>query len=187
VVMLTADAFGVLPPISRLSPQAAMYHFLSGYTAKVAGTEKGVTEPKATFSTCFGAPFLPLPPSKYASMLGEKIARHGSRVWLVNTGWSGGPYGVGKRMKIGYTRAMIRAALSGALDGVSFSKDPVFNLEIPASCPAVPSDVLNPRNTWSDPSAYDAQAKKLAMMFRENFKVFEGTVGADVIAAGPNA
>jgi phosphoenolpyruvate carboxykinase (ATP) len=187
VIMLTADAFGVLPPISRLSPQAAMYHFLSGYTAKVAGTEKGVTEPKATFSTCFGAPFLPLPPSKYASMLGEKIARHGSRVWLVNTGWSGGPYGVGKRMKIGYTRAMIRAALSGALDGVSFSKDPVFNLEIPASCPAVPSDVLNPRNTWSDPSAYDAQAKKLAMMFRENFKVFEGTVGADVIAAGPNA
>jgi phosphoenolpyruvate carboxykinase (ATP) len=187
VIMLTADAFGVLPPISRLTPQAAMYHFLSGYTAKVAGTEKGVTEPKATFSTCFGAPFLPLAPSKYATMLGEKIARHEARVWLVNTGWSGGPYGVGQRMKIGYTRAMIRAALSGALDHVSFEKDPIFNLEIPASCLDVPSEVLNPRTTWSDRSAYDAQARKLAAMFRDNFKTFEATVGADVIAAGPNA
>jgi len=187
VIMLTADAFGVLPPISRLTPQAAMYHFLSGYTAKVAGTEKGVTEPKATFSTCFGAPFLPLAPSRYATMLGEKIARHEARVWLVNTGWSGGPYGVGKRMKIGYTRAMIRAALSGALDRVSFERDPIFNLDIPASCPDVPSEVLNPRNTWSDRSSYDAQARKLATMFRDNFKTFEATVGADVIAAGPNA
>jgi phosphoenolpyruvate carboxykinase (ATP) len=185
VVMLTADAFGVLPPIARLSPQAAMYHFLSGYTAKVAGTEKGVTEPKATFSTCFGAPFLPLAPSRYATMLGEKIARHDARVWLVNTGWSGGPYGVGKRMKIAYTRAMIRAVLSGALDGVAFSKDPIFNLEIPASCPDVPADVLNPRNTWSDGAAYDVQAKKLAAMFRENFQTFASTVGADVVAAGP--
>jgi phosphoenolpyruvate carboxykinase (ATP) len=187
VIMLTADAFGVLPPISRLTPQAAMYHFLSGYTAKVAGTEKGVTEPKATFSTCFGAPFLPLAPSRYATMLGEKIARHEARVWLVNTGWSGGPYGVGKRMKIGYTRAMIRAALSGALDRGSFHKDPIFNLDIPASCPDVPSEVLNPRNTWSDRDTYDAQARKLAAMFRDNFKTFEATVGADVIAAGPNA
>jgi phosphoenolpyruvate carboxykinase (ATP) len=144
VVMLTADAFGVLPPISRLSPEAAMYHFLSGYTAKVAGTEKGVTEPKATFSTCFGAPFLPLDPSRYARMLGERIAKHRARVWLLNTGWTGGPYGVGTRMKIAYTRAMIRAALSGALDAASYQKDAVFNLDIPLSCPGVPPEVLNP-------------------------------------------
>src|SRR4051812_41030182 len=187
VVMLTADAFGVLPPISRLSPQAAMYHFLSGYTAKVAGTEKGVTEPKATFSTCFGAPFLPLAPSRYARMLGEKIARHDVRVWLVNTGWTGGAYGVGNRMKIGYTRAMIRAALSGALDAVGYAKDAVFNLEIPASCPGVPADVLNPRATWSDAAAYDEQAARLARMFVENFKTFEQSVTAEVVAAGPKA
>jgi phosphoenolpyruvate carboxykinase (ATP) len=187
VVMLTADAFGVLPPISRLSPQAAMYHFLSGYTAKVAGTEKGVTEPKATFSTCFGAPFLPLEPSRYAKMLGEKIARHQARVWLVNTGWTGGPYGEGKRMKIAYTRAMIRAALSGALDDVSYAKDPIFNLDIPSSCPGVPSDVLQPRATWASGAAYDAQAGKLARMFVENLKTFEAGVAADVRAAGPNA
>jgi phosphoenolpyruvate carboxykinase (ATP) len=185
--MLTADAFGVLPPISRLTPAGAMFHFLSGYTAKVAGTERGVTEPKATFSTCFGAPFLPLPPSRYASMLGEKIARHGARVWLVNTGWSGGPYGVGKRMKIAYTRAMIRAALSGALDTVSYRRDPLFNLDIPASCPDVPADVLQPRGTWADQSAYDAQAQKLAVMFRENFAAFADSVGDDVKAAGPRA
>ena len=187
VIMLTADAFGVLPPISRLSPEAAMYHFLSGYTAKVAGTEKGVTEPKATFSTCFGAPFLPLDPSRYARMLGEKIARHDARVWLVNTGWTGGPYGVGTRMKIGYTRAMIRAVLSGALDGTVFEKDPIFNLEIPASCPAVPADVLKPRGTWPSAAAYDQQATKLAKMFVENFKTFEQGVTAEVLAAGPNA
>ena len=187
VVMLTADAFGVLPPISRLSPEAAMYHFLSGYTAKVAGTEKGVTEPKATFSTCFGAPFLPLDPSRYARMLGEKIARHNARVWLVNTGWTGGPYGVGTRMKIGYTRAMIRAVLSGALDGTAYEKDPIFNLEIPASCPGVPGDVLRPRGTWPSGAAYDQQAAKLAKMFAENFKTFEQGVSADVLAAGPNA
>jgi phosphoenolpyruvate carboxykinase (ATP) len=187
VVMLTADAFGVLPPISRLTPEAAMYHFLSGYTAKVAGTEKGVTEPKATFSTCFGAPFLPLDPSRYARMLGEKIARHDARVWLVNTGWTGGPYGVGARMKITHTRAMIRAVLSGALDTVAFSKDPVFNLDIPASCPGVPADVLTPRATWADGAAYDAQAAKLARMFVENFKAFEEGVSAEVLAAGPNA
>src|SRR2546422_360797 len=150
IIMLTADAFGVLPPISRLSPAGAMYHFLSGYTAKVAGTEKGVTEPKATFSTCFGAPFLPLAPSRYAEMLGERIARHDSRVWLVNTGWTGGPYGTGTRMKIKYTRAMIHAALSGALDGVRYERDAQFNLDVPTSCAGVPADVLNPRNTWAN-------------------------------------
>ena len=187
VVMLTADAFGVLPPISRLTPEAAMYHFLSGYTAKVAGTEKGVTQPKATFSTCFGAPFLPLEPSRYARMLGEKIARHNARVWLVNTGWTGGPYGDGKRMKIAYTRAMIRAALSGALDSVAYEKDPVFNLDIPTSCPDVPSGVLKPRTTWADGTAYDAQAATLARMFVENFKTFEQGVTAEVLAAGPHA
>src|SRR3954462_12054135 len=176
VVMLTADAFGVLPPISRLTPEAAMYHFLSGYTAKVAGTEKGVTEPKATFSTCFGAPFLPLDPSRYARMLGDKIARHNVRVWLVNTGWTGGGYGVGTRMRIAFTRAMIRAALSGALDSVTYAKDPVFNLDIPASCPGVPADVLKPRATWVDGAAYDAQAAKLARMFVDNFKTFDGGV-----------
>jgi len=187
VIMLTADAFGVLPPIARLSPAAAMFHFLSGYTAKVAGTEKGVTEPRATFSTCFGAPFLPLAPGTYARMLGEKIARHGARVWLVNTGWSGGAYGVGRRMEIGHTRAMIRAALSGALDNVACDQDPIFNLEIPKSCPDVPASVLRPRDTWADGAAYDAQAHKLARMFRDNFKAFEASVAADVRAAGPNA
>jgi phosphoenolpyruvate carboxykinase (ATP) len=186
VVMLTADAFGVLPPISRLTPEAAMYHFLSGYTAKVAGTEKGVTEPKATFSTCFGAPFLPLAPSRYARMLGEKIARHNARVWLVNTGWTGGPYGVGARMKIADTRAMIRAALSGALDRVAYEKDPIFNLDIPTSCPNVPAQVLNPRTTWTSGAEYDAQAARLARMFVENFKTFEQGVTAEVLAAGPN-
>src|SRR5207248_4131830 len=162
IVMLTADAFGVLPPISRLSSDAAMYHFLSGYTAMVAGTEKGVTEPKATFSTCFVAPFLPLDPSRYARMLGEKIAQHQAGVWLVNTGWTGGPYGVGKRMKIAHTRAMIRAVLSGALDNVTYRKHSVFNLDIPTSCPDVPADVLDARNTWQNAADYDAQAAKLA-------------------------
>src|SRR5580765_4853863 len=176
VVMLTADAFGVLPPISRLTPDGAMYHFLSGYTAKVAGTEKGVTEPKATFSTCFGSPFLPLPPSRYAEMLGHRIDRHRSRVWLVNTGWTGGAYGTGKRMKIAYTRAMIDAVLSGALDEVAYERDPLFNIDVPKSCPDVPADVLNPKKTWADPAAYDAQAMKLANMFAENFKAFEASV-----------
>src|SRR4051812_17022218 len=185
IVMLTADAFGVLPPISRLSSAAAMYHFLSGYTAKVAGTEKGVTEPKATFSTCFGAPFLPLAPGRYARMLGDRIATHNARVWLVNTGWTGGAYGVGKRMKIAHTRAMIRAALSGELDGVGYEKDQVFNLDIPTSCPGVPSDVLKPRDTWSSGAAYDEQAAKLAKMFVENFKTFEQGVSPEVRAAGP--
>jgi phosphoenolpyruvate carboxykinase (ATP) len=186
VVMLTADAFGVLPPISRLTPHSAMYHFLSGYTAKVAGTEKGVTEPKATFSTCFGAPFLPLPPSRYAKMLGERIAKHSARVWLVNTGWSGGGFGVGKRMPIGYTRALLAAALSGKLDNAKYHQDPVFNLDVPSECPGVPAEVLMPRRTWADPSAYDAHAAKLAKMFAENFKNFESGVSAEVLAAGPN-
>ena len=185
IVMLTADAFGVLPPIARLTPDGAMYHFLSGYTAKVAGTEKGVTEPKATFSTCFGAPFLPLPPARYATFLGEKIARHQARVWLVNTGWSGGPYGVGQRMKISHTRAMIKAALSGALDAMAYEVDPVFNLAVPVDCPGVPSEVLRPRHTWTDTADYDTRAAQLAAMFVENFKAFEETVDAAVIAAGP--
>lgn len=185
IIMLTADAFGVLPPMARLSPAAAMYHFLSGYTAKVAGTERGVTEPKATFSTCFGAPFMVLHPAVYAKFLGERIARHNSRVWLVNTGWTGGAYGVGSRMKISYTRAMIRAVLNGVLDEVAYETDPVFNLDVPQSVPGVPADVLNPRGTWSDPLAYDAQARKLARMFNENFKTFEGEAAADVKAAGP--
>ena len=183
-----------------------MYHFLSGYTARVAGTEKGVTEPKATFSTCFGAPFLPLNPNTYAKMLGEKIASHRSRVWLVNTGWTGGPYGVGSRMKIAHTRAMITvasqslsvlaaqqkeqeanvSALNGQLDTVAYKKHPVFNLDVPASCPGVPDAVLDPRSTWSDGAKYDEQAAKLAKMFADNFKTFEKDVDASVKAAGPN-
>jgi phosphoenolpyruvate carboxykinase (ATP) len=186
IVMLTADAYGVLPPIARLTPDAAMYHFLSGYTARVAGTEKGVTEPKATFSTCFGAPFLPLNPNVYASMLGEKIARHHARVWLVNTGWTGGPYGVGTRMRISHTRAMITAALGRQLDGVEYHRHPLFNVEVPTSCPGVPAAVLDPRTTWQDRGAYDAQAKKLAEMFVDNFTQFEKDVSPAVKAAGPH-
>jgi phosphoenolpyruvate carboxykinase (ATP) len=185
IVMLTADAYGVLPPIARLSAEGAMYHYLSGYTAKVAGTEKGVTEPSATFSTCFGAPFLPLNPNVYARQLGERIAKYGSRVWLVNTGWTGGPHGVGSRMKIAYTRAMIRAALSGQLDQVSYQRHPIFNIEVPTSCPEVPAAVLDPRGTWNDKAAYDAQAAKLARMFVENFKTNFADAEAHVAAAGP--
>jgi len=185
VVMLTCDAFGVMPPIARLTPAQAMYHFLSGYTARVAGTEKGVTEPKATFSTCFGAPFLPLNPNVYAQMLGERIAKHGARVWLVNTGWTGGAYGVGKRMKIGYTRAMITAALTGQLDDVKYQKHPVFNLDMPTTCPGVPASVLDPRSTWPDAAQYDEQARKLAKMFIDNFVTFEKDVPASVKDAGP--
>jgi phosphoenolpyruvate carboxykinase (ATP) len=185
IVMLTADAFGVLPPVARLTAEGAMYHFLSGYTAKVAGTEKGVTEPSATFSTCFGAPFLPMHPNVYARMLGERIDRHRAHVWLVNTGWTGGPYGVGSRMRIAYTRAMIRAALSGALDDVSFHRHAVFNVDVPATCPDVPDEVLDPRGTWHDKAAYDQQARKLAAMFVDNFAAFAGDVDAAVVAAGP--
>lgn len=170
VMFLTADAFGVLPPISRLTAEQAMFHFLNGYTAKVAGTEAGVKEPSATFSTCFGAPFLPLPPKVYADMLGEKISRHKAHVWLVNTGWTGGPYGVGNRMKLAQTRAMVEAALTGQLDDVEFVTEPIFGLQIPTSCPGVPSEVLNPRDTWADKDAYDAKARELLSMFQDNFR-----------------
>ena len=187
IVMLTADAFGVLPPIARLTPEAAMYHFLSGYTAKVAGTEKGVKDPSATFSTCFGAPFLPLNPNVYARALGERIERHRARVWLVNTGWTGGAFGVGQRMSIAHTRAMISAALSGQLDQVEYRRHPVFNLDMPTSCPGVPSEVLDPRSTWADKAAYDTQALKLATMFVDNFKTFEADVERAVVEAGPRA
>jgi len=187
IIMLTADAFGVLPPIARLTPAQAMYHFLSGYTAKVAGTEKGVTEPQATFSACFGAPFMSLSPNVYARLLGEKIAAHHVDVWLVNTGWSGGPYGVGQRMAIAYTRAMVHAALSGALGDVPTTLDPIFGMAVPTACPGVPPEVLDPRGTWADPRAYDAQARKLAAMFAANFQVFASSVSDEVRAAGPRS
>jgi phosphoenolpyruvate carboxykinase (ATP) len=187
VVFLTADAFGVMPPIAKLTREQALYHFLSGYTAKLAGTEKGVTEPQATFSACFGAPFLPLPPSVYAEMLGKKIDEHEVQCWLVNTGWTGGPYGVGSRMKLAYTRTMVLAALSGELASVPTHSDPVFGLQIPYRVAGVPSEVLQPRSTWSDRAAYDAQAEKLAAMFRANFKQFEAGVTEGVRKAGPVA
>jgi phosphoenolpyruvate carboxykinase (ATP) len=184
VVLLTADAFGVLPPISKLTPEQAMYYFLSGYTAKVAGTERGVTEPQATFSAAFGAVFLVWPAAKYADMLGELLREHGSNVWLLNTGWSGGPYGVGKRMKLSYTRAMVNALLSGALDKVPTTTDPIFGLNVPESVPDVPKEILNARGTWTDKDAYDKQARKLAGMFRDNFAQFKGASEA-IKAAGP--
>jgi phosphoenolpyruvate carboxykinase (ATP) len=185
IIMLCADAFGVMPPIAKLTPAQAIYHFLAGYTAKVAGTEKGVTDPEATFSACFAEPFLVLPPIEYAKLLGERIAKHNVDVWLVNTGWSGGPYGVGKRMDIHFTRAMIRAALSGALRQVPTRHDELFNLEVPLSCPDVPNEVLDPRRTWTDPAKYDDYANKLAGMFQLNFKRFAGQVAPEVAAAGP--
>jgi phosphoenolpyruvate carboxykinase (ATP) len=185
VVFLAADAFGVMPPIARLTADQAMYHFLSGYTAKVAGTERGVTEPTATFSACFGAPFLPLHPGVYAQMLGERIAKHGAKVWLVNTGWTGGAYGTGSRMKLSFTRAMLRAALSGVLDSGKFSRDPVFGFDVPANVPEVPAQVLSPRSTWADPKAYDTQANKLTTMFRENFEQYRAQVPDAVAKAGP--
>ncbi|MFL6293688.1 MAG: phosphoenolpyruvate carboxykinase (ATP) [Thermoanaerobaculia bacterium] len=185
IVFLTCDAFGVLPPISRLTAEQAMYHFLSGYTAKVAGTEKGITEPKVTFSTCFGAPFLPLHPSVYAGMLGEKIAQHGAKVWLLNTGWTGGPYGVGQRIKLGYTRRMVTAALSGELDDAETWNDPNFGLAVPVSIEGVPDQVLRPRETWKSPADYDAKATQLADMFADNFEKYEDQVSEDVRSAGP--
>jgi len=184
IVFLAADSFGVLPPLARLSREQAMYYFLSGYTAKLAGTERGVKEPTATFSACFGAVFLVWHPTKYAEMLGRLIDAHDCRVWLVNTGWSGGPYGVGKRMRIGHTRSMVHAILDGTLDGIATRKDPVFGLAVPTEVPKVPADVLDPRRTWPDPAAYDAQAHKLAEMFRANFEKF--SPGAESLrAAGP--
>jgi phosphoenolpyruvate carboxykinase (ATP) len=185
IIMLTADAFGIMPPVARLSTEQAMYHFISGYTAKVAGTEKGVTEPVATFSACFGAPFMMRHPLVYAQLLEEKIQSHNSTCWLVNTGWTGGPYGTGKRMAIQYTRALLNAALDGILNDVEMYKDPIFGFQVPVSVPGVPAEVLNPRNTWSDKGAYDVQAQKLARLFEENFAQFTENAPAHVREAGP--
>jgi phosphoenolpyruvate carboxykinase (ATP) len=185
VVFLTADAFGILPPISRLTREQAQYHFISGYTAKLAGTEIGVTEPRATFSAGFGAPFLPRHPAEYAAMLAERLERHDVPVWLVNTGWTGGPYGVGERMRIDHTRTMVRAALGGALADVPFETDPVFGVEVPTSAPGVPDEVLRPRTTWADPAAYDLKARELAAMFAENFEDYADGVSEAVRNAGP--
>ena len=187
IVFLTADAFGVLPPIAKLTSAQTMYHFLSGYTAKVAGTERGVTEPQATFSTCFGAPFLPLHPSEYARMLGERIERYGVQCWLINTGWTGGPYGEGSRMSLAHTRAMVHAALDGSLNDIATTVHPVFGVEMPAEVPGVPSKVLDPRRTWDEGERYDAAASKLADMFRENFAKYCDEVTEDVRNAGPIA
>ncbi len=187
VVFLTADAFGVLPPIAKLDNEQAMYHFLSGYTSKLAGTERGVTEPQATFSACFGSPFLPLSPLVYAKMLGERLARHGTNVYLINTGWSGGAYGAGKRMNLAYTRAMVTAALDGSLDDVAYEADPIFNVSVPVSCPGVPTEILQPKNTWQDGAAYDKQARRLAKLFAENFAKFNGEIPPEISAAGPKA
>ena len=186
VVFLTADAFGVLPPVAKLDKNMAMYHFVSGYTSKLAGTERGITEPQTTFSTCFGAPFLPLDPSVYAEMLGEKIDQTNANVYLINTGWSGGPYGVGKRMSLKYTRAMVTAALTGELEKAGYDLDPIFNVYIPKTCPNVPAEILNPRNTWADKNEYDAAAKKLAARFVENFKKYTH-MPEHIVNAGPKA
>ena len=185
VILLTADAFGVLPPVSKLSPEQAMYHFISGYTAKVAGTEVGVNEPEATFSACFGAAFIVWHPSKYAEMLAERMERHGASAWLVNTGWSGGPYGVGSRIKLKYTRAIIDAIHNGSLDNVPTLTDPIFGLAVPTSCPGVPDEILTPRHTWADAGAFDLQALKLANLFRDNFAQYEAGSSPAIIAAGP--
>ena len=187
VIFLTADAFGVLPPISKLSQDAAMYHFVTGFTSKLAGTERGITEPQPTFSTLFGEPFMPLDASVYANMLGERIEKYGTKVYLVNTGWTGGPYGVGSRMKLSYTRAMVTAALNGELEKAEYKHDEVFNVEIPQSCPGVPAEILNPKNTWADKDAYDAQAKKLAGMFSENFAKKYPNMPKNIAEAGPKA
>ncbi len=185
IFFLTCDAAGVLPPISRLTPGQAMYQFISGYTAKVAGTEEGVTEPKSTFSACFGAPFMPLHPGFYAEMLGKKLKEQKVKVWLVNTGWSGGPYGVGKRIKLSCTRAMIDAALNNQLDHLQYATHPVFRVEIPVECPGVPAEILNPKNTWKDQAAYDKKANKLAELFVENFKKYEKGVSQEILDAAP--
>lgn len=187
VIFLTADAFGVLPPLSKLTSEQAMYHFLSGYTAKLAGTERGVQDPKPAFSACFGAPFMTLSPTVYANMLGKLLKKHGSRVWLVNTGWTGGPYGTGHRMPIKHTRAMINAALAGDLDDVDTRREEYFGLHIPVSVPNVPSEVLDPKTTWSDPVSYEKKATELAGAFHDNFRKFEGNVDENIILAGPLA
>ena len=185
IIFLTADALGVLPPVSKLTKEAAMFHFLSGYTSKLAGTERGIKEPISTFSECFGAPFMPRFASVYAKMLGEKISQHNTVVYLINTGWSGGPYGVGKRISIKYSRAMVTAALTGSLDIVKYRHDEIFNLDIPTECPGVPSEILDPKNTWVDKDSYDLSAKKLAQLFSDNFKKFKD-VTDDIKSAGPN-
>ena len=185
VFFLTADAFGVLPPISKLTPEQAMYYFISGYTAKVAGTEVGVVEPEATFSACFGAAFIPLHPGKYAEMLGQKMSENNVNVWLVNTGWTGGAYGTGSRMKLKYTRAMIDAALDGSLGQEEFVNHNVFGVAVPQSCDNVPAELLNPRSTWEDKSGYDAQAAKLAGLFNENFKQYAEGVSQEILNAAP--
>jgi len=186
IFFLTADAFGILPPVAKLSPEQAMYHFISGYTAKVAGTETGVTEPKATFSACFGEAFLPLNPVKYAELLGNKIKEHNVKVWLINTGWTGGAFGTGTRMKLKYTRAMISAALNGQLDKVEYREHPVFNLQMPTSCPDVPEKLLNPRNTWANADAYDEKANDLALLFIKNFEQYAQYCKQAVVSAAPN-
>jgi phosphoenolpyruvate carboxykinase (ATP) len=187
IFFLTADAFGVIPPISRLTKEQAMYHFMSGYTAKVAGTEVGITEPTTTFSACFGAAFLPLHPAKYAKLLGEKLNGKDIKVWLINTGWTGGTYGVGSRMKLSYTRAMITAALTGKLDDVKFEMLPIFDLEMPTACEGVPSEILNPRMTWADKAAYDETANNLATKFVKNFEKFAAETDPTILAAAPKA
>lgn len=188
IIFLTCDAFGVLPPIAKLTPEQAMYHFISGYTAKVAGTEAGVTEPQATFSACFGKAFLPLHPGKYATLLGKKLKENQNiNVWLVNTGWSGGPYGVGSRIKLSYTRAMLTAALNGELNQVEYYNDSVFGIRVPISCPNVPDSILNPKNTWQNQAAYDQKANHLAHLFVENFKQYESGVTPEILAAAPKA
>ncbi len=185
VIFLTADAFGVLPPVSRLTPEQAVYHFISGYTARVAGTERGVTEPTATFSACFGAPFLPLHPMDYAKLLRRKLEQHGAQVWLVNTGWIGGPYGVGQRISLAYTRAIITAILDGSLTDVPTITEPVFGLHIPTAVPDVPPEILIPRESWADSTAYDQKAAEVAALFRANFEQYAAAAGADILAAGP--
>lgn len=185
IVFLTCDAFGVLPPVSKLTPEQAMYHFISGYTAKVAGTEMGVTEPQATFSACFGAAFMVWHPTKYAELLSQKIQKHGSQAWLVNTGWTGGGYGKGSRLSLKHTRAIIDAINQGELSKVETMKDALFGFEIPTACPGVPSEILNPKNTWEDKAAYDSTAKKLAELFKTNFKKFETTSSKKISDAGP--
>ncbi|MCF8719615.1 phosphoenolpyruvate carboxykinase [Nitrospina gracilis] len=186
VIMLTCDAYGIMPPVAKLTPEQAMYHFISGYTAKVAGTERGMSrEPTAVFSTCFGAPFMVLHPSVYANLLGQRIADHHVHCWLVNTGWTGGPYGVGERLSIAHTRAMINAILDGKLSSVETRPDPIFGIHVPTSCPDVPAEVLNPRNTWKNPKAYDEKANELAAQFIENFKEYEDAVSREILEGGP--
>ncbi len=185
IVMLTADAFGVLPPLSRLTVPQAMYHFLSGYTAKVAGTERGVKEPSATFSTCFGAPFMVLHPGRYAALLAERLEAHGATVWLVNTGWSGGPYGIGSRIALADTRAMVRAALTGALDSVAYTTDPVFGLAMPQSCPGVTPQTLDPRIAWGDATAWQVAAQRLARLFHENYTIYAAEAPAGAAQGAP--